>query len=340
MSQDKKYQVFISSTYEDLIEERIYAMNAVMKLRQIPAGMELFSASNNTPWEEIEKEIDDSDYYILIIAYKYGSIDKQSKLSFTQKEYEYAAKQGKQILAFVIDDKKAKWEDSKRDKSAPVLKKLNAFKDIVKTEKLVEHWVDKEDLQKKILIALSLQIARNPDKKGWVRADETDYKNVAGELARLSKENEELREQVLSLKTENPYDLLTDQLQKINQKVTTRFSINGSKVHFIEKEVEINLFDLYRYLYIERTENLYHINQYKLILEVLKHFQPDDYKECIVDKKNEVARTSYITQFEHLSNFDLIDIITSNNIFYSTSNKGISYLKYIKRRELIEGKRI
>lgn len=243
MSQDKKYQVFISSTYEDLKEERKYAIDAVLKLRQIPAGMELFSASNNTPWEEIENEINESDYYVIIVAYKYGSIDPASKLSFTQKEYEYAVKSGKQILAFIIDDKNAKWEDSKRDKSAGAIKKLNDFKDIIKTNKLVLLWKDKEDLQTKVLTTLSLQIARNPQ-RGWVKSSE-GVDHVSKELARLSEENHFLKDKLL--KSENSEDkniedivndLKTKQLEyTFNYK--TQSSVNFKKILFKTNLLEL-----------------------------------------------------------------------------------------------------
>jgi hypothetical protein len=41
---DKKYQIFISSTFADLKDERQAAMNSVIDLRHIPIGMEGFPA--------------------------------------------------------------------------------------------------------------------------------------------------------------------------------------------------------------------------------------------------------------------------------------------------------
>ena len=41
---EKRYQVFVSSTYEDLQEERREVMQALLELDCIPAGMELFPA--------------------------------------------------------------------------------------------------------------------------------------------------------------------------------------------------------------------------------------------------------------------------------------------------------
>ena len=71
---EKRYQVFVSSTYEDLIEERKNVSQALLECNCIPAGMELFPASNKKSWDIIKKVIDESDYYLLIIAGKYGSL--------------------------------------------------------------------------------------------------------------------------------------------------------------------------------------------------------------------------------------------------------------------------
>ena len=99
----RKYQVFVSSTYEDLVEERKSVVQALLESSCIPAGMELFPASNEKQWEIIQKVIDDSDYYLLIVAGMYGSTVKQGRkiISYTEKEFDYAVAKKKQILAFV-----------------------------------------------------------------------------------------------------------------------------------------------------------------------------------------------------------------------------------------------
>ena len=69
----KKYQIFVSSTYGDLIEERKEITQAILKCGCIPAGMELWPPSTILRWQVIQSVIDDSDYYVLILAGKYGS---------------------------------------------------------------------------------------------------------------------------------------------------------------------------------------------------------------------------------------------------------------------------
>ena len=68
----KMYQVFVSSTYEDLIDERIKVLNALLSFSCIPAGMELFSAGCDEQFEYIKRVIDRVDYYVLIVAGRYG----------------------------------------------------------------------------------------------------------------------------------------------------------------------------------------------------------------------------------------------------------------------------
>lgn len=69
-----KYQVFVSSTHDDLIEERKAVSQALLESGCIPAGMELFPASNKSSWEIIKNVIVECDYFILIVAGRYGSL--------------------------------------------------------------------------------------------------------------------------------------------------------------------------------------------------------------------------------------------------------------------------
>ncbi|KAB8066887.1 DUF4062 domain-containing protein [Janthinobacterium violaceinigrum] len=97
---DKRYQVFISSTYSDLTEERKEIMQALLELDAIPAGMELFPAADEDQWTLIKKVIDDCDYYLIVVAGRYGSIGPD-KISYTEMEFRYAKESGKPIIGFI-----------------------------------------------------------------------------------------------------------------------------------------------------------------------------------------------------------------------------------------------
>ncbi len=82
---DVRYQVFVSSTYADLQEERRKVIQALMEMDCIPSGMELFPAADEEQGEFIKKIINDCDYYLLIIGGRYGSVTAEG-ISYTEKE--------------------------------------------------------------------------------------------------------------------------------------------------------------------------------------------------------------------------------------------------------------
>src|SRR5688572_7770307 len=97
---DKRYQVFVSSTYADLKHERQRVIQALMEMDCIPAGMELFPAADEEQWNFIQRIIDDCDYYLLIIGGRYGSTTPEG-VSYTEKEYDYAVQKGLKVIALL-----------------------------------------------------------------------------------------------------------------------------------------------------------------------------------------------------------------------------------------------
>ena len=101
---DKKYQVFISSTFKDLYEERKKVLDLLLMADCIPTGMEAFVATDEEQFNVIKKVIDLCDYYILIIGGRYGSLNEGTGISYTEMEYNYAISKGIPVLVFCIDD--------------------------------------------------------------------------------------------------------------------------------------------------------------------------------------------------------------------------------------------
>src|ERR1041385_5378657 len=97
---EKRYQVFVSSTYADLKDERRRVIQALMEMDCIPAGMELFPAADEERWNFIKKVIDDCDYYLLIIGGRYGSTTPDG-ISYTEKEFDYAVSIGLKVVALI-----------------------------------------------------------------------------------------------------------------------------------------------------------------------------------------------------------------------------------------------
>jgi hypothetical protein len=120
-----KFQIFISSTYEDLKDEREQVIKACLEMGHIPVGMEMFSAADEEQWQIIKRQIDESDYYVVLIAHRYGSV--VDGLSYTEKEYDYAVQQGVPTLGFIISDD-ARWPSKWVEAGDEVKERLNAFK--------------------------------------------------------------------------------------------------------------------------------------------------------------------------------------------------------------------
>ncbi|MFB5683426.1 DUF4062 domain-containing protein [Paenibacillus terreus] len=172
----KKLQVFISSTYIDLIEERQSAVQAVLDAGHIPAGMELFKAGNRTQLETIYKWINDSDVYMLILGGRYGSIEEDSQKSYTHLEYEYAINIGKPIFAVVLNDSflNAKTEilDEKSVFEVDNKQKYNDFKSVVMS-RIIRIANDPKDIMLAIHTTLN-DFLEEYDLIGWVRRDNTE----------------------------------------------------------------------------------------------------------------------------------------------------------------------
>lgn len=181
---DKKYTVFISSTFDDLGDQREGAMRTVLEYGHFPLGMELWGASSAQQWKIIQRQIDIADYYLVIVAHRYGSQAKDSEFSWTEREFDYALERGVPILGFIIDPD-AEWKPKLQD---PDKAQLDAFKAKIR-ERPVSFWKDTNDLRFKIGQSLSLEIQATP-RIGWVRATEAASPEVANQLARLMHENE------------------------------------------------------------------------------------------------------------------------------------------------------
>ena len=159
---DKIYRVFISSTYEDLIEERKEVTQALLEMDCFPTGMELFQASNDAQWELIKRVIDSCDYYIVIIAGRYGSVHEETKKSYTQMEYEYAVKSGIPVLGFIRKDLPSLPHNKVDD-----LSKVKQFIKIVK-QKEVKYWSTPHELAGVVSRAIHHAMENYP-RMGWVR---------------------------------------------------------------------------------------------------------------------------------------------------------------------------
>lgn len=194
---EKRYQVFISSTFRDLQDERRQVVQALLELDCIPSGMEAFPASDETQWELIKRVIDACDYYVVIVGGRYGSVDSAG-LSYTEKEYDYAVAQGLPVLGFVhaapdeIPVGKSELEPALRAK-------LSAFRAKVQS-RMCKMYLTSEELGGAVSRSLVQAIQRTP-RDGWVRAK---FALSPEQLNALRDENDALRAQLEELRIQPP----------------------------------------------------------------------------------------------------------------------------------------
>jgi len=197
---DKKYQVFVSSTFSDLIEERQEVMQALLELDCIPVGMELFPAADDDQWTLIKGLIDDCDYYVLIQAGRYGSIGPDGK-SYTQMEYEYAMEKQLPIISFLHNDV-GKIQSDKSEKDPISLDKLAEFRSLVQ-KKMCRFWSTPSDLGSQVSRSL-IKLIKTKPQTGWIRADVLTSEEANFEINSLNKKLKELEEQLDNARTTAP----------------------------------------------------------------------------------------------------------------------------------------
>lgn len=160
---ERRYQVFISSTYKDLVFEREAIIKAILQNYHFPIGMEMFHADDKEQWAQIAKTIDMSDFYVVVIGQCCGTLMKNKDISYTEKEYDYAISKNIPVLAFVIDPNARTVHFEENEKQRRVYKKFKK-----KVELLPRMtWSNKEELALNVVTTLHAKIAENK-RNGWV----------------------------------------------------------------------------------------------------------------------------------------------------------------------------
>lgn len=235
MSYKRKYSVFISSTYEDLIEERQELLGVALENDYIPVGMEQFHAYPAKQWDVITKMIDECDAYLLVIGGRYGSIDPKEKISFTEMEYNYAKSKNIPVLVLIrnidaITQDKIDSGDEKYEKQ----KKLDEFKKrVMNDNNTVSFFSSLSDLKYEASNALRNALDFCGEQAGWVRySDIKDIINSKIQETRL----EEIENTISKLKFE--FDKIKykqendEEIQYITkEELDSLFKIDGSTLH-------------------------------------------------------------------------------------------------------------
>jgi hypothetical protein len=189
---EKKLQIFVSSTYSDLIEERQAAVTAILDAGHIPAGMELFKAGKSQ-MKTIHKWIDESDVYMLILGGRYGSIEEESGLSYTELEYNYALSRDMPVFAVVLTEEFLDNNELKKDNvliyEKDNISKYNIFKEKVESN-IVKFVANIDQIASNIHSHLN-DIMNNCDYNlvGWIKGDSLKSDSVRDDTTTVLPEN-------------------------------------------------------------------------------------------------------------------------------------------------------
>ena len=192
----------MSSTFLDLAEERSAVVSALLQLDAIPAGMELFPAADDDAWTLIERVIDASDYYLLVIGGKYGSIDHATELSYTEREFDYAVAAGKPVMAFLHEDPDA-IPAGKSEKTEEAQAKLATFRTKVEQLKHVKYWVNADSLQGRVALSFA-SFTKSYPATGWIRGDVETAAGALSEINDLRKQLDAAKAQLTTARTSPP----------------------------------------------------------------------------------------------------------------------------------------
>ena len=270
----KRYQVFLSSTYEDLKEERNEVLQALLELDCIPSGMEYFPATDDTQWNYIKGLIEICDYYMVVIGGRYGSEDENG-MSYTEKEYRYALSQNIPVIAFYHNSPE-NLPVNKTDNDNSKKEKLKSFKKLVQ-KKLCKSWENKDQLGAIASRSMSQLIKSHP-RTGWVRANQPANEKVISELLEAKETIEKLN---FELKEYKDFEIDTNELSNEDDIINLSYFIrieegyNSTwKIAEDEKFTWNQLFDaISTKLNLPLVSSSFnsHLNQYLNDLFTIKH---------------------------------------------------------------------
>lgn len=141
----KQFKVFISSTTDDLKEARKRIQDTLLAMDCIPENMENFWAADVETWDYIKNVLSECDYFIIVIAARYGSIYEKTGKSFIQMEYEYAKVLNIPIGRFVYENPE-ELPFANYDKTEELQKKFNDFRAELQHGQIVKYWRNLDQL--------------------------------------------------------------------------------------------------------------------------------------------------------------------------------------------------
>jgi Domain of unknown function (DUF4062) len=112
-------KVYISSTYQDLVDHRAAVDRTLRRMGHDVIGMEQYIAEGSKPVDRCKADVRAADAYVVMVAWRYGYVPDRTASppevrSITEIELAEAQKNGKPVLAFLLDPE-APWPPNRVD---------------------------------------------------------------------------------------------------------------------------------------------------------------------------------------------------------------------------------
>ncbi|WP_338912763.1 DUF4062 domain-containing protein [Clostridium perfringens] len=331
---EKRYQVFISSTFADLQDERKAIMESIMDLDCFPAGMEMFPANDSEQFEYIKTVIDASDYYVLIIAGRYGSLAEDGK-SYTEKEFDYAKEKGIPVLVFVKKDLD-NIPLNKTDGNEEKLKKLQCFIEKAMKNRLAKYWEDSKELKYEVHSSLSKAFKTHP-RIGWVKGNISNNEELLRQINDLRIQNHSLKEKISiyeKMKAESEVVIDKKSLASGKDLYKIKYSYYDLYNNKCHDELALSWDDI-GMLVLQIIDRKYVLNtDIKIKFEILlsETYLKDKYREVygeIIDDDDLEIDISDIQLKIILTQLEVLGLIRKEDGYFKATSKGEA--KYIDR---------
>jgi hypothetical protein len=151
-------RIYISSTYEDLKEERRAVRDAIHDLQHEPVGMETYEAADQIPLDRCLEDVRSCQAYVGIFAWKYGFFPNGGAISITELEYREAEKNNIPRYIYLLGDN-VPWPPNlipKQDRD-----RIEVLRNRLKLDRLVSFFASPAELARAVTQSLSRHLPVN-----------------------------------------------------------------------------------------------------------------------------------------------------------------------------------
>ncbi|MBI4348370.1 MAG: tetratricopeptide repeat protein [Elusimicrobia bacterium] len=186
-------RIYLSSTSVDLKPFRNMVLGALRRMGHEAAAMEDYGAEDQWPADKCVADVQASDLYIGVFAWRYGFIPAGRQFSVTEMEYQAAREKGIPTLIFVLDPEVA-WPPKFIDRGEGA-HRIEDLRDRLMKTHLVSMFVSPEDLAAKVATAVA-RVDSGQGKKGAAAGKPVVSWTIAELRARAQRASEDYFEKM------------------------------------------------------------------------------------------------------------------------------------------------